>query len=271
MRAVLLFGLAWAEGDDGHDHHHAHGHGAASCGCEKDEPDHPFAMDCSDTDAIRKAGTDLKDCGTASEEACKGALAAGNPKCQTAFFILQSHHDYCDHDTLTSEEEMLVHDWEGSCIQCAVYRGHSATLDNCPVVDCETAKPAEDAHALLDAECADAKGKETGCCTTADQKVAFQTMIAYHDLCAHDDIPLGVEEAVHDYEHACEDYMCNIVKTGYDGTKCEDDYADAYLIKGGDDDHDDHEGHDHGDDEEVVKESAAGVLGVMSAALLLHA
>jgi len=58
------------------------------------------------------------------------------------------------------------------------------------------------------------------------------------------------------------------VKTGYDGTKCEDDYADAYLIKA--DDHDDHDHDDH-DDEETVKDSAAGVLGVMSAALLLHA
>jgi len=258
MRVVLLFGLAAAQD---HDHHHAHGHGAASCGCEKGEADHPFKINCKDADTIRAAAKTIKeDCGEPSEANCKGKLAAGDAKCVTAFFVLQAHHDYCDHDTLLTEEEKFLHDWEAYCIQCQIFRGHDKDLETCPMVDCEKPKAATDAKDLLVAKCTKDTGDgleagEGSCCTTDETKLAFRTVIAYHDLCAHDDIPQGVEEAVHDYEHACEKYMCNVVKSGYDGTKCEDDYADEFLLGKG----------------WIPDESAAGVLGVMSAALLLHA
>ena len=41
----------------GHEDAHelAHSHGRALCGCEKDEPDHPFTIDCTNAQAIRDA------------------------------------------------------------------------------------------------------------------------------------------------------------------------------------------------------------------------
>ena len=35
--------------------------------------------------------------------------------CAQAFLVIQAHHDYCPHDTLTRWEEELFHEWEGKC------------------------------------------------------------------------------------------------------------------------------------------------------------
>lgn len=52
------------------------------------------------------------------------------------------------------------------------------------------------------------------------QQGAWKQIVAYHDLCAHDDVPFYVEVGFHDYEASCEDYFCNAVPAGYDGTLC---------------------------------------------------
>ena len=44
---------------------------------------------------------------------CKiDADATGLKVCHQAFLIIQAHHDYCPHDTLTRYEEELFHEWE---------------------------------------------------------------------------------------------------------------------------------------------------------------
>merc|ERR1740127_22000 len=58
------------------------------------------------------------------------------------------------------------------------------------------------------------------CCTTAPQQGAWKQIVAYHDLCDHDDVPTYVEVGFHDYEESCEDYFCNAVPAGYDGAVC---------------------------------------------------
>ena len=35
--------------------------------------------------------------------------------CAQAFYIIQAHHDYCPHDTLTRYEEELFNQWERKC------------------------------------------------------------------------------------------------------------------------------------------------------------
>jgi len=224
--------------DDDHDiARHLHDHDAhggkpcgeewCPCGCEKDEADHPFTIDCAGTQAIRDAGVTIQGCGTPSEANCKGKLEAGDNTCQTAFFILQAHHDYCDHDTLTTAEEVLVHDWEAHCIQCKIHRKHDANLEMCPKVVCSEPAAAEEAFAVLNSTCT--KGETGSCCGDALTRGAFATIIAYHDLCDHDDIPHEVEEAVHDFEHPCEDHMCNFEGPDYDGTACPSDSSSAMV------------------------------------------
>jgi hypothetical protein len=136
--------------------------------------------------------------------------------CQIAFFVIQAHHDHCAHDTLTTEEETLFHDWEGVCIGCAIARQYDPALASCPVIDCSDTTAAETNHAILAAQCADA----SACCATVEQQEAFHVMMAYHDICDHDDVPQYVEFAVHDYEAACEAHMCNAVSEYFDGTAC---------------------------------------------------
>ena len=61
------------------------------------------------TDIEPAAETDNK------EYNCKVGVTDGLKVCAQAFYIIQAHHDYCPHDTLTRYEEELFHEWEASC------------------------------------------------------------------------------------------------------------------------------------------------------------
>ena len=190
------------------------------CACAALDPAHPFTIDCSATDAIRAAKVTLDTkCGEPLEANCKGTPEGGgfNAECQTAFFILQAHHDHCAHDVLTSAEEAEVHDWEHACTQCSISRGYNDKLSDCPRVDCDDTSGVAASYFVLSTTC---DKTVTGCCTTDAQIGAFKTILAYHDLCDHKAMPKEVELAVHDYEHACEDHFCQIVDATYDGTAC---------------------------------------------------
>merc|ERR1712178_491312 len=108
--------------------------------------------------------------GQANQANCKDALEAGNPACQIAFFMIQSHHDYCPHDTLTYEEEEAMHDWEDYCLRCEISRGYDSNLGDCPSIDCTDTNDAEAVYDLLNAECT--KGSSGSCCTTTAQQTA---------------------------------------------------------------------------------------------------
>ena len=43
------------------------------------------------------------------------------------------------------------------------------------------------------------------------------------------DVGAMVEEAVHDFEHPCEDHMCNFEGPDYDGTACPSDSSSAMV------------------------------------------
>jgi hypothetical protein len=205
----------------GHDHGHDHGAGGASCGCESQEADHPFAIDCTDTVTIRAAGVTLASCGggVPSSAVCEDAVPT-DPTCQIAFFVIQAHHDHCPHDTLTTAEENLFHDWEAYCIGCAVARQYDPTLAACPAVDCTNTTAAEVAlETVLLVSCIPG----VSCCNTVTEQAAFHLMMSYHDQCEHDQVPIEVENAVHDYEVQCEAHFCNAVSATFDPTVCEAD------------------------------------------------
>lgn len=232
LSLTLLTTSAFATNHSAHGDHGAHaGHGQAeACGCAALEADHPFTIDCAGTAAIRAAGVTLAACnsGVPDIEFCEHAIEDGtDPACQIAFFVLQSHHDYCEHDTLTSTEEALVHDWEDVCMSCAISRGYEAGLFSCPTVDCSDSGIAEAAVYVLNTTCTpmpnvpgELQGEATSCCSNPLSQGAFRTVIAYHDLCDHDDVPEFVEDALHFYEHECEMHFCNAVDASYNGATC---------------------------------------------------
>ena len=146
------------------------------CACAAAETAHPFTIDCADTTQIAAAETTLKTsacqavtagtCATSSTDATLTAdTVAENcqaPKvftltdadacdaktgdvmiCHQAFFIIQAHHDACEHDTLTADQEELVHDFEGSCTACEIARAKEVGLAACTVpADCDDPAPA---------------------------------------------------------------------------------------------------------------------------------
>merc|ERR1719194_231879 len=58
------------------------------------------------------------------------------------------------------------------------------------------------------------------CCNTTQQQGAWKQVVAYHDLCAHDQVPMYIEDGFHDYEASCENFFCNLVGPDVDQTVC---------------------------------------------------
>ena len=100
------------------------------------------------TDIEPAAETDAK------EYNCKvDADSNGLKVCQQAFLIIQAHHDYCEHDTLTTYEEELFHEWESKCFGCNIKRKYNATLNACPMIDCSDTSVAELGYQQLQSTC----------------------------------------------------------------------------------------------------------------------
>ena len=75
---------------------------------------HYFMSTDLSTDIEAEAETD------AYEFNCKFHKNAAQVKvCAQAFYVIQAHHDYCPHDTLTRYEEELFHEWESQHGQSA--------------------------------------------------------------------------------------------------------------------------------------------------------
>jgi len=79
--------------------------------------------------------------------------ADGLMVCQQAFLVIQAHHDYCPHDTLTSYEEKLFHDWESKCNGCLIRRKYDSTLDTCPTIECTDKTVATLSYDYLNLNC----------------------------------------------------------------------------------------------------------------------
>ena len=200
-------------------------HAGEPCGCAGGEADHPFTIDCTDTATIRAAATTLGGC-TATDAGCKDATPVqGVLVCNQAFLILQAHHDYCEHDTLLAAEELQVHDFEAFCVKCEVDRVYDENQAECAAIsecECEdagmTTSAATAALAVLDTDCT---ANTAGCCASVDTQNAFLTVVAYHDRCGHD-LPEVIEDGLHNYEDACEDYFCRTATAVFDPNFCAD-------------------------------------------------
>jgi len=128
---------------------------------------------------------------------------------------------------------------DGTCANAAEMA--AATVPGATVANCAPAEPAqklgaEAAHdhgRRLAVATKGAKGvtnrKSIGqrrlvnagtCCTDSAQRGAWKQVVAYHDLCEHDQVPTEIEKGFHDYEESCEDYFCNLVGPDVDQTKC---------------------------------------------------
>jgi hypothetical protein len=201
------------------DDHDGHDHAGETCGCAALEADHPFTLDCTNAGAMATAEAKLtgESC-SATTESCS-AVVDGVMPCQIAFFVLQAHHDMCEHDTLSTTQEGLVHQYEASCLQCVANRPFDSAIRNCVVPDCKDSAPAMVAYNTVSASCT-----SDACCGTPELQNAYKLLWEYHEICDHDDVPTEVEGAIHAYENTCESYAeCNTplsMSDGYDPTVC---------------------------------------------------
>ena len=127
---------------------------------------------------------------------------------------------------------------DGTCADAAAM---ASATGGAPVTNCAPAEPvealgAEAAHdhgRRLAVATKGAKGvtnrKSIGkrrlvndgtCCIDSAQKGAWKQVVAYHDLCEHDQVPEEIEKGFHDYEASCEDHFCNLIGPDVDQTKC---------------------------------------------------
>uniref|UniRef100_A0A7S0L1I1 FZ domain-containing protein n=1 Tax=Coccolithus braarudii TaxID=221442 RepID=A0A7S0L1I1_9EUKA len=201
-------------GDDGH--HHS---GGLACGCEAKETDHPFLIDCNDGARIATAETRLQAC-DATDAACSAVNAEGVMECQQAFFILQAHHDNCEHDTLSKAQEKMIHDYEDHCLNCVVPRQYVPSHPKCPTVNCDDLSPAILGFEALNSTCVAHGLPGATCCTTVAQQGGFEIIYSYHEQCPHDVVPGYIEQGLHDYEHDCEAYLCNNVDEAFNPNEC---------------------------------------------------
>ena len=58
------------------------------------------------------------------------------------------------------------------------------------------------------------------CCDTDKKRGAWKQVVAYHDQCDHDEVPMYIEVGFHDHEASCEDYFCNLIGPDEDQTVC---------------------------------------------------
>ena len=200
-------------------HDHDHDHDLEVCACAAAEAAHPFGLDCTDTVAITASTVTLGACAVTLAGCEDQPAVAGVKTCQAAFFHVQFIHNWCPHDTLTALEETLVHTYEDVCLNCAASAPFNATVATCAQPTCADTAPALAAFNVLNTTCT-ATGGAGSCCATDATKAAWKTVLAYHDLCDHDDVPTYIENGYHDFEGACEDDGCNTVTTGYDATVC---------------------------------------------------
>lgn len=81
----------FADDHDDHDDDHVE-----SCACAAEELD--FSVDCSDTDAMMEALNVLKTGGCSTD--------CSTPACEKNWYIVQTHHDYCDTSAVPNEIEV---------------------------------------------------------------------------------------------------------------------------------------------------------------------
>ena len=93
LQAESIFGATSDDHNDHDDHDDDH---AESCACLAEELE--FSIDCSDTDAMIGAHTALKTSGCSTD--------CSSQDCETNWYIVQAHHDYCDDSVMPTEIEV---------------------------------------------------------------------------------------------------------------------------------------------------------------------
>ena len=204
---ITLVSKAQAAEDD----HHADEH---KCACEAEE--FGFEIDCSNTDAMIAAMTNLQTLGCSSD--CSSA------ECEKNWLLVQTHHDYCPEAGVPEVIEDGFHDYDEVCVHCAISQKSISGADPCPAATCDNS--GNDAYAAaINAGCEND-------CSSQECIGHYFTLKMVHDTCDHDVLTQAAEEGLHDLEVTC---GANVCDTGVnDQLVCDDhdhDHEEEENIK----------------------------------------
>jgi hypothetical protein len=182
---------------------HSHAHGVGKCVCQAKKGG--WKLNCADKAKVQQSVTNLK-----ANAACKAPKPPQSP-CVDNYYVMQTHHDHCLHDDLPIGIEKDLHDYEQFYDDCFIKRQYNKKLSACPAVDCTSQAAMTQAIATLQSGCAGAAcAKSPGC------QAAIKVVLMAHDICKESQLPNNLEKALHDYEDACEDYLCNSASAPFD-------------------------------------------------------
>ena len=184
---------------EGGGHHHHHHGPKVKCECVAQE--RGFKIDCKNMAPVREAVAYLE----ANKVDCRKTGAS--KVCTDHYYVMQAHHDHCTHKILPANLGHTIHDFEEFYEDCAIARQYDASLKPCPAVACATAKTS--------LAKADETMKNNSCSASCKSKTCsdtFKQIVRAHDDCDESLLPTAVEKALHDYEDACENELCNIVE-----------------------------------------------------------
>jgi len=190
---------------------HAHSHGTWSdeyegkCVCQAKA--HSWTLNCADKPKIVAAVAALK-----ADAQCKKKGASQT--CTNNYYVMQAHHDHCLHNDLPTNIEKDFHDYEHFYDNCMVKRQFNANLGQCPAVTCTDQTTMTNQVAAL-------KLAGNNCNTTSGCAVkvcadAIKVVLAAHDTCSKNQLPDSLEDALHNYEEACEAQLCNTAGAAFD-------------------------------------------------------
>jgi len=222
--------------EEDHEDHDEHDHGSCACEAEK----YGFTIDCSDTDAMTTAMAALIADGC--DQDCLSAT------CETNFFIVQAHHDYCLHEEVPTVILDGFHDFEGICHECDIVKKRDPALADCPKAVCDGR--GDDAYqGLLEDGCMDG-------CNGATCGDSYRILRSEHDNCGHDTMSATSAKGLHSFEEVCAVENCNSLAT-------DEEVADQLVCH--DHDEHDHEEHDHEEEETgAMGSDSAGVASQVS-------
>lgn len=186
------------EGHDDHDDHHDHDH--AKCACVAKQ--YGVGISCTPLHMLSVEGA-VKYLEDPANNCNKTDACPGH------YFILQSHHDFCPHDVLPTDAEKVLHDFEDAYEDCFIQRQFDSSLTKCPATSCDDKDLFTKAAETLESN----NCKES--CGSQECIAAIQTILMGHDTCEESQLPEVVEKALHDYEDACEDNLCNTADDFY--------------------------------------------------------
>ena len=195
LSAALIassFALSSTRAEDDHDHE--------LCQCIAG-----LSIDCSTAMTTTQAALDYLE---ANKNVCQ--TATNSAECKSNYYVMQAHHDHCAHDDIPHEVEHEIHDFESYYEECKIRRQYDSHLSNCPAVDCSNLFTTDgDIVAEMGSYNCNTD------CSSDECKIRYQKMLMYHDTCAENQLPTGLEKGMHDYEEKCENHLCNTASAAF--------------------------------------------------------